>query len=239
MRTETMADSKKCPLCGRQKARRACPALGQQICAVCCGTKRLTEIQCPADCPYLASAREHPAAAILRRQQRDVGLLVHVMRDLNTRQAELFLLVLTFLTRHEPAEPTRGSRAWDPNAAPALGWERIVDADVADAASALAATFETASRGVIYEHRPSSRPAAHLMTELKPVLADARKGAGSSFERDAAVVLRRLEDAVRDVRVEDRADPRAFLALLGRVITPAPADEGSPPDATPSRLILP
>jgi hypothetical protein len=230
-----MADSMKCPLCGRQKARRACPALGQQICAVCCGTKRLTEIQCPADCPYLASAREHPPAATLRRQQRDVGLLVHVMRDLNTRQSELFLLVLTFLTRHEPAELQPGV----PNAAPALGWERIVDDDVADAASALAATFETASRGVIYEHRPSSRPAAHLVTELKPVLAEARKGAGSSFERDAAVVLRRLEKAVRDVRAEDRTDPRAFLALLGRVITQAPADEGSAPAATPSRLILP
>jgi hypothetical protein len=229
-----MSDSMKCPLCGRQKARRACPALGRQICAVCCGTKRLTEIHCPADCPYLASAREHPPAATLRRQQRDVGLLVHVMRDLNTRQSELFLLVLTFLTRHESAElPVV------PNAATALGWERIVDDDVADAASALAATFETASRGVIYEHRPSSRPAAHLVTELKPVLAEARKGAGSSFERDAAVVLRRLEEAVRDVRAEDRTDPRAFLALLGRVITQAPADEGSPPAATPSRLILP
>ncbi len=94
----------KCALCSRQKARRACPALGQQICAVCCGTKRLTEIQCPADCSYLASAREHPPAATLRRQHRDVGLLVNVMRDLNSRQSELFLLVLTFLTRHEPAE---------------------------------------------------------------------------------------------------------------------------------------
>jgi hypothetical protein len=224
----------KCPLCGRQKARRACPALGQQICAVCCGTKRLTEIQCPTDCPYLASAREHPPAATLRRQQRDVGLLVHVMRDLNTRQSELFLLVLTFLTRHEPAE-----LPGIPNAATALGWERIVDDDVADAASALAATFETASRGVIYEHRPSSRQAAHLVTELKPVLAEARKGAGSSFERDAAVVLRRLEEGVREMRAQDRTDPRAFLALLGRMITQAPADDGPPSPATPSRLILP
>jgi len=116
---------------------------------------------------------------------------------------------------------------------------RIVDDDVADAASALAATFETASRGVIYEHRPSSRPAARLVTELKPVLAEARKGAGSSFERDAAVVLRRLEEGVREMRAQDRTDPRAFLALLGRMITQAPADDGPPPPATPSRLILP
>src|SRR4029079_6022625 len=49
-----------CPLCGVRRARRGCPALGKQICAVCCGTKRLVEIQCPSDCAYLATAREHP-----------------------------------------------------------------------------------------------------------------------------------------------------------------------------------
>jgi hypothetical protein len=212
----------KCPLCGRQKARRGCPALGQQICAVCCGTKRLAEIHCPLDCPYLASAREHPPAATLRQQQRDVGLLLHVMRDFNTRQSELCLLVLTFLRRYQPGE-----------------LQSIVDDDVAGAASALAATFETASRGVIYEHRPASRPAARLMADLKPLLAEAGKGTGSSFERDAAVVLRRLEEAVRDVRTQDSADARAFLALLGRVITPPADDAASPAPATPSRLILP
>ena len=35
------------------------------------------------------------------------------------------------------------------------------------------ATFETASRGVIYEHRPASLPAERLATALKPVLAEA------------------------------------------------------------------
>ena len=42
-----------CPLCGERKAKRACPALNRHICAVCCGTKRLVEINCPADCVYL------------------------------------------------------------------------------------------------------------------------------------------------------------------------------------------
>jgi hypothetical protein len=217
-----MSGSVKCSLCGRQKARRSCPALGQQICAVCCGTKRLTEIQCPADCSYLASAREHPPAATLRRQQRDVELLVQVMRDLNTRQSELFVLVLTFLVNYE---------------APAL--ESIVDDDVAGAAAARAATYETASRGVIYEHRPASRPAGRLLAELEPVLADAGMGQGSSFERDAAVVLRRLEQLVRDAHAEGGADRREVLGLLGRVITRGRDDADAPPSGGPSRLILP
>ena len=181
----------------------------------------MTEIRCPPDCPYLASAREHPPAVILRQQQRDMGRLVQVMRDLNQRQAELFFLVLSFITRYEP---------------PAL--QPLVDEDLAEAAAALAATFETAARGVIYEHRPASAAGARLSTALKPLLAEAAQGAGSSFDRDAAVVLRRLEQGVRDVSAEDRHNRRAFLALLGRVIAPAQAD-AAPAAAVAPRLIVP
>jgi len=227
-----MTGSMKCPLCGRQKARRACPALGQQICAVCCGTKRMTEIHCPADCPYLATAREHPPAATLRQQQQDLSLVAHMVRDLNRRQSELLFLVLTFVVRYE-AQPG------GPNASAALGWERTVDVDVSDAASALAATFETASRGLIYEHRPTSRPAGRLMTELKQVLATAGEGGGSSFERDAAIVLRRLEEGVRDVGTHHGSDRRGFLELLDRVISRMPDESGSPSPESSSRLIVP
>src|SRR5262245_66624797 len=86
-----------CPLCGARKARRGCPALNKQICAVCCGTKRLVEIACPSDCTWLASAREHPPAVAVRQQRHDLGLLVQFMRDLNRRQSQLFFLVNTFL----------------------------------------------------------------------------------------------------------------------------------------------
>jgi hypothetical protein len=216
-----------CPLCGTRRARRGCPALGQQICAVCCGTKRLVQIQCPSDCAWLASAREHPPAALVRQQQRDVGLLVQFMRDFSQRQSQLFFLVNTFLVRYEPPE-----------------LQALLDADVAEAAAALAGTFETAARGVIYEHRPASLPAERLAGALKTVLAEAGRGAGSAFERDAAVVLRRLAEAVADVRALEQDNRRAFLDLLARVITKTP-DGGAPEPgaeagaATPSRLIVP
>ena len=131
-----------CPLCGTRRARRGCPALGHQICAVCCGTKRLVQIACPSDCAWLASAREHPPAVVVRQQQHDVGVLLQVMRDFNERQSQLFLLISTFLVRYE---------------APEL--QPLIDDDVAEAMAALAATFETSARGVIYEHRPASLPA--------------------------------------------------------------------------------
>ena len=145
-----------CPLCGEQKARRACPALGKQICAVCCGTKRLTQIACPSDCVYLAVAREHPPAVAVRRQQHDVAALVRYMRDLSERQSQLFFLIVTFLLRYQPPE-----------------LHPLIDEDVAEAMGALAATFETAARGVIYEHRAASLSAERLVSGLKPLLAEA------------------------------------------------------------------
>jgi hypothetical protein len=191
-----------CPLCGTRRARRGCPALGQQICAVCCGTKRLTQIPCPADCAYLAVAREHPPAATVRQQQEDVEVLLQGMRDLSERQSQLFFVINRFLQRYE-----------------APGLQAIIDDDVIEAVTALAATFETAARGVIYEHRPAGLPADRLVTALKPLIAEAGQHGGSAFERDAAVVLRRIGDAARERgAAANRQNPRAYLHLLGRVL---------------------
>jgi hypothetical protein len=148
------------------------------------------------------------------------------MRDFSERQSQLFFLVTTFLVGYQPPE-----------------LHTLIDDDVAEAMGALAATFETASRGLIYDHRPASVLAERLTTALKPVLAEAGQGAGSSFERDAAVVLRRLEEAVRDVRALDQANRQTFLDLLRRVITNAPdAGGGASPAADVmdrTRLIVP
>jgi hypothetical protein len=200
--------------------------VGQQICAVCCGTKRLVEIACPADCPYLATAREHPSAASVRRERQDVDLLLHRLRDLSEQQSQLFFLIGAFLLQYEPPE-----------------FQPLVDADVAEAAAALAGTFETAARGVIYEHRPAALPAERLTTALKALIADVAKEAGtqrgSIFERDAAVVLRRVEEGARET---EPAAPsrRGFVDLLGRVLRdPRAPAAGGAPDRPESRLILP
>src|SRR5262245_8962098 len=220
--------SMNCPLCGTRRARRSCPALGQHICPVCCGTKRLVEIPCPADCGYLASAREHPASVVVRQQHRDIAFVSQAIRDLSDRQAELFFLVATTLAQHQP-------EALQP----------LIDDDLVDAMTALAGTFETSSRGVIYEHRPASLPAERLVAALKPVITEAGRGLGSSFERDAASVLRRIAAAVGEARSADPSNRRAFLEVLRRMLdktgqaagAPAGADTAAAPE--PSRLIVP
>jgi hypothetical protein len=184
------------------------------------------EIQCPGGCPYLASAREHPSAAAVRRQQRDLELLVQRTRDLSERQSQLFFVISisAFLLRYEPS-----------------GLHPLVDDDVAEAAAALAGTFETAARGVIYEHRPAALPADRLATALKGVIAEAGQQGGSAFDRDAAVVLRRIEAAVRDIRPEHAVNRRAYLELVGRVLgNPAAENRAAGPDgAGGARLIVP
>ena len=212
-----------CPLCGQRKARRGCPALGKQICAVCCGTKRLVQIACPSDCAYLATAREHPPAAAVRQQQHDLSSVMRAMRDLNERQSRLLLLVLSFLARYQPPE-----------------LQTLIDEDVSEAAAAMAATFETAARGVIYEHRPASLSADRLANTLKPVLAEAGRDLGTSFDRDAAVVLRRVDAAAREAGELGSDRPRGFLDLVGRVIRKQETQAAeTAPLEEPARIIVP
>jgi hypothetical protein len=132
------------------------------------------------------------------------------IRDFSERQSQLFVMIGTFLVRA---------------AADTAALQPLIDADVAEAMDSLAATYETAVRGVIYEHRPASLTAQRVVTGLKPLLDEAGKPGGTAFERDAAVVMRRLQQAVADVRGADAHDEganrRAFLQLLERIFSKA------------------
>jgi hypothetical protein len=198
-------DSMTCPQCGRNKARRACPALGQDICTVCCGTKRLVEIRCPDTCLHLSAARQHPPAVVQRQQARDAVALIPVVRELTRGQQELLFLLFGLVGQEsrDPLQPLR-------------------DDDVADAAAALAATYETAARGVIYEHRPQSLPAQQLMAAVQQVFGKIAGESGRVFEaQDAPRSLRALEQAARSASGA-LGDPRAtaFIELAARVIAP-------------------
>jgi hypothetical protein len=93
---------------------------------------------------------------------------------------------------------------------------------------------------VIYEHRPRSTPADRLVSTLKPVLADAAQTGGTPFERDAAVVLRRVEEAARTAMTATPGNRRAFLEVIGRVVRPPDDDSGETGQADDApRVIIP
>ena len=206
-----------CSLCQRRRARRACPALGQQICPVCCGTKRLVEINCPADCSYLQSAHAHPPAVVQRQQEQDVRFLLPLVHDLSERQHQIMFLLQIFLRTDRPD---------------ALA---LTDVEVEQAARALAETYETASRGILYEHTAASLNAQRLSTDLKAVIESERSGGARMPDADIAVALRRIEAAARDVRHTLPGGETAYLLLLKRVLR-EPTDGGAtPPDQGPPR----
>ncbi len=206
-----------CTVCGKRAARRACPALHADICTVCCGTKRVTEIRCPADCHYLATARAHPAAVVRRQQEDDLRAFIPSVQELNEAQADLLWRLLAFIRDHRGDELVR-----------------TTDADVESAARALASTYETAARGLIYEERADSLAAQRLAADLKPLLAQlAEAERPPSLERDLAAVFRAIERGAREARKHAPGGETAYLALLQRLITPSQAapDEVVRPEA--------
>ena len=216
-----------CPLCSARKGKRSCPALGQTICAVCCGTKRLVEIACPSSCAYLSSARTHPAAVIQRRQDRDLQFLVPLVARLTEDQHRLFIYFLAVIARRAAA------------AVPSL-----IDRDVADAASAAGATLETAEKGIIYQHQAASIPAQHLADEISRSIEEIASRAGSRrsrVERDAAVALRQIATGAANAEKELPGDEApVFLHLVTRIVGAA-GEDGAATDSpgVGSRLIIP
>lgn len=204
-----------CPLCGRRRAKRACPALGHAICPVCCGTKRRSEIPCPDDCVYLRTSQSHPPAAVQRQRERDLQFLLPLLQGLSESQQRATLLLQDFLRHQRPD-------------APALG-----DDDVAQASRALAETYETASRGIIYEHAAGLASAERLSADLKSVV-EARRSEGLTLsDAELAAVLRRIETGARNARSALGGGRIAYLELLRRVFEDASASVEDPmaPDA--------
>lgn len=218
-----------CPLCNRRRGRRSCPALGESICSACCGTKRRTQIACPPDCVYLESAAAHPPAVVQRRRERDGGFLAALLHGLTEPQQRLTAMLLEHLAGDRPDAPG------------------LVDADVEQAALALAQTYETASRGIVYEHPAGTASAQRLAGEMKQLIEADRSNGAHVSDHAAAIVLRRIEAGAREARralPEDDAE-RAYLSMLRRVWTSGGAGSAQESDAgatgrpAPTGLIVP
>lgn len=190
-----------CPLCRKRRARRSCPALRQDICTVCCATKRLTEIRCPTDCRYLSSAQHHPPAVVQRQRERDLRFLLPIVTELQPTQYGLFFFVQRVLHNAARAAETP-----------------VDDRTVREAAATLAKTYETASKGVIYEHQAAALPAERLLREVKPALDDPEAAGGpEARERDMADVLRCVERAAAGAEAALGGGGRAYLDLADRI----------------------
>lgn len=208
-----------CPLCQKRPAKRGCPALGHDICTVCCGTKRLVEIRCTEDCRHLESAQRHPAAVVKKQIDHDVSRLMASVGRLSEQQLQLFFLLQSMVLSYEPE-----------------GLARLVDDDVALATGALAKALETASKGVIFEEATTSLVAEGLRRAMKPVIEEVTKGGGSRAEREVAIVLRAMERGARHDGGHIPDGDQTYLDLVGRVFQQKP-QAARPPEKP--RIVIP
>jgi hypothetical protein len=171
----------------------------------------------------LTASFEHPAAVVKRQQERDVAILLPSIQHLTERQYQLFFLFQNVVLQHRPE-----------------GFVRLADEDVAEAAAAAAATLETSARGVIYEHRAPSVIAQRLAGELATMIEEIRGHGATVYDREAAVVLRAIEQGVRDASRASGGEPTAYLTLVGRLLQAHRAAGPEKPSApSPSPILLP
>lgn len=145
-----------CPLCSERAGKRHCPAKGVRICAVCCGTKREIEIDCPSSCAYLKAARSYE----LDKPIVDQELVTRIQKYDNS-----------FIERYQHVlVVVNGNVAEERLASP---W--LVDSDVIEAYKALATTMRTLSSGIYYESLPAGPIRISLFRRLKDAFDELMK----------------------------------------------------------------
>jgi hypothetical protein len=139
-----------CPLCSERPGKRYCPAKDAKICAVCCGTKREVEIDCPSSCPYLKASRSYESEKPVPDPE-----LAAKMHNFSDRFVAEFHVVLDLLTAGILEE--RAAAPW------------VVDRDVLEVLKALKTTLNTLSSGIYYESLPDAPAQQALFRRLKQV----------------------------------------------------------------------
>ncbi len=146
-----------CPICEKRKPGRFCPAKGEKICAVCCGTEREVTIDCPADCAYLLAAHryenEQPRPVPANTPFLDVDLPRDRIYTLQPLLSGLAFAIAKF----------------------ASGQPHTTDADVLAAVQALAETQKTLISGIYYEKMPEAAAPRALYSELARFLTEAKQ----------------------------------------------------------------
>jgi len=161
-----------CPICERRKAVRFCPAKGEKICAVCCGTEREVSIDCPSDCSYLIAAHRYEDGH-QRALPPDTPLLDEtISQDIVYTHQQLMAALAFSIAKFCAVHPD------------------AVDTDVLAAIQSLAQTYKTLSSGIIYEKPPNAPLPRELYGALTAFLSEVKK---QQAERASSVVLKDSE----------------------------------------------
>jgi hypothetical protein len=197
-----VAEKKICPICNKRRAERYCPAKGEQICAVDCGTEREVSIDCPADCSYLLAAhrweQEHPKPlAESEVPFPDVSFPANLIRANQEVMSGIGYTVAAY---------AREQRS-------------LNDSEILAAGHALAETYRTLGSGIYYEKPPDNLVAAGLYSALAKFVEDGKKRQAEHPEfpalKDSEIFhLFVFFERFGRLRSNGRPRTRAFLEFL-------------------------
>jgi len=209
-----MAETIICKLCLRRRAKRACPAVNADICAICCGEQRENALSCPLDCEFLRAAHQH---------EKTIEIPVEEISNPDVEVSEDFihlheeLLLFSVYTVLQAALHTPGA----------------VDTDVLEALAALIQTYRTAQSGLVYETQAENKIAASVQRMIANSMTDYEKAAQAedpisrTSDKDIFKVLVFLH-RVGQQNLNGRSKGRMFIDLL-RTMTPDTGIDERPP----------
>jgi hypothetical protein len=197
-----------CPICRQRKAKRYCPAKSESICTICCGTEREVTIDCPPDCPHLIASRQFQRD----RHEPELEKLPfrdHRVSDKVVRENEMLLSKLSYVicsfARDNPS---------------------LLDADTQASIHALAETYQTLAKGIVYEKPPEHRMQRELYGALKAGVDEYKQDQGpglvtklSLHDKDVSDVLVFFAQ-LASMHSNGRPKSRAFLHSLGEMFKP-------------------
>ena len=146
-----------CPICEKRKPGRFCPAKGEKICAVCCGTEREVSIDCPVDCAYLVAAHryeeQHPRTLPAGTPLLDVRLTSDIIHTHQQLLSAVAFNIAKFCAAHHEAN----------------------DPDVLASIEALAQAYKTLAAGIVYEQLPGLPVQRELYEALSRFFAESKQ----------------------------------------------------------------
>jgi hypothetical protein len=146
----------KCIVCDQRKAKRPCPAKNSSICTLCCGEKRVLELDCPESCEYLKAGREHESAEFGKRlQSQDTA-----RQEKNRRVLSEYRDVVAYL-EYTLARQRLSSRD-------------LTDGDVSRAVEILLDAYRTEDKGVLYERKSDDLCVESVRQDLRGIIESFR-----------------------------------------------------------------
>ena len=202
----------RCPRCNKRPAKRYCPALITNICAVCCARDRMIEIHCPSSCGYLHQSLMTSGARVAQLLRNHMN--VSQVAKLYDNERRVFIL------SNIDDAIARAQREL---------FNDLEDAEVLAALDNAIKNLETADSGLIYEHTQASARVQQLSVRIRDHIeaASGKLIAEIRPPRGDVVECLKFERSLVDLFTKNDGDSRAYVRHAAQLL-PWPAEETLP-----------